>query len=161
MRETEGLIKSGLDSTAEKEYQNLSQGTDYSGLINKQDNTNQSLSFGDQAMSSAIRAKYSRPFQTQQQGMQNKMQLDARNVHFEKMRVAHQMANEEANLNFQKELIKYKQKKMKQAQRSQLIGSVLGLVGGVVGGIYGGPGGAVAGQQGGSMVGTQVGGGGQ
>ncbi len=145
MKETEGLIKQGMESTPEKEYASLSQGTDYSGLLNQPDTFNQGLSYGDQGMSDAIKQKYSRPFNVQQQGMQNKMKLDARNEHFAKIKMAHDLAGQEANTNFQKEMVKYKQKQAKQQQRTAIIGSVLGLVGSVVGGIYGGPGGASAG----------------
>lgn len=156
MRETEGLIKQGMDSTPEQAYQGMAQGTDTSGLLNQSDNTNQNLSFGDQALSSAIRGKYSKPFQVQQQGLQNKMKLDARNEHFEKIRVAHELANEEANLNFQKELIKYKQKQQKRAQRQAVIGSVLGLVGGIAGGVFtgGNPAGVGAGMAAGQGAGN-------
>lgn len=161
MRETEGLINQGLNSSSDKAYQDLSQGTsDSAGLLNQSDNTNQGLAYGDQALSSAIKGKYSKPFQVQQQGLQNKMHLDARNVHFERLLTAHNMAAEEANMNFQKELVKYKQKQQKKAQRGAIVGQVLGLVGGVVGGIYGGPGGAAGGMAGGQMVGNSAGGGG-
>lgn len=160
MKETEGLINQGLTSTPEKEYQNLSQGTDTSGLLTQPDNFNQGLSFGDQALSSAIRGKYSRPFQLEQSGLQNKMKLDARNEHFQKILTAHKMASEEAAMNFQKELLKYKQKQAKKAQRGQIVGQVLGLVGGVVGGVYGGAGGAAGGMAAGNMVGNSAGGGG-
>jgi len=151
---TQGLVDRANASTPDKEYQSLSQGTDTSGLLNQSDNMNQNLSFGDQALSTAIRGKYSKPFQVQQQGMQNKMKLDARNEHFEKVRVAHELASQEAQTNFQKELIKYKQKQQKRAQRQQLVGSVLGIVGGVAGGIMGGPAGAKGGMAGGQAVGN-------
>lgn len=160
MRETEGLIKQGFESTPDQAYGQLSQGVgDSKGLLTQDDNFNQGLSYGDQALTSAIRSKFSKPHNIQMSGMENKMKLDARNAHFAKIQTAHQLANEEANLNFQKELIKYKQKKQKQAQRSALIGQTLGLVGGVVGGIYGGPAGAAGGMAGGQMVGSQLGGG--
>lgn len=146
MRETQGLINEGMTSTPEKEYQALSQGTDTSGLLNQPDNFNQGLGYGYEAMSQAIRSKYSQPYQIQMQGMQNKMQLDARNAHFQKVLTAHHLASEEASMNFQKEMIKYKQKVAKRAQRQQLIGSVLGLAGGIVGSVYGGPAGGMAGQ---------------
>lgn len=154
MRETEGLIRQGMESTPEQEYSRISQGVDDSrGLLTQQDNTNQGLAYGDEALSSAIRGKMSKGYNVARSGLENKMKLDARNEHQAKLMTAHQMANEEANLNFQKEMIKYKQKKMKQAQRQQLIGQVLGLTGAVVGGVYGGPAGAAAGGAAGNMVG--------
>lgn len=158
MRETEGLINQGLTSTPEKEYQNLSQGTDTSGLLTQPDNFNQGLSFGDQALSSAIRGKYSRPFQLDQSRLQNKMKLDARNEHFQKILTAHTLANQEAQTNFQKEMIKYKQKMAKRQQRQQIVGSVLGLTGAVAGGIMGGPAGATGGLAAGGMAGQSAGG---
>lgn len=157
MRENEGLIQAGLNSTPEQEVANYSQGTDTSGLLNQDSGMNQSLSFGDQALSSAIKGKYSKPFQVQQQGLQNKIKLDARNAHFEKMLTAHHLANEEANLNFQKEMIKYKQKQAKKAQRGAVIGQVLGLTGAIVGGIYGGPVGSAAGGAAGNEAGQRLG----
>lgn len=158
MKETEGLIKSGLNSTPEQEVANFSQGTDTSGLLNQDSGMNQNLSFGDQALSSAIKGKYSRPFQVQQQGLQNSIKLDARNAHFEKMLTAHHLANEEANLNFQKEMIKYKQKQAKKAQRGAVIGQVLGLTGAIVGTVYGGgPAGGMAGGAAGQQIGQGAG----
>lgn len=157
MRETEGLIKQGMTSTPEQEYGQLSQGVGESrGLLNQDANNsfNSGMAYGDQALSSAIRSKYSKPFNVQSSGLDNKMKLDARNAHFEKVKTAHHLANEEANMNFQKELIKYKQKQQKRAQRGQLAGQVLGLVGGVVGGIYGGPAGGAAGGAAGQSVGS-------
>ncbi len=155
MRETQGLIQQGFDSTPDQAYGELSRGVgDSRGLLNQPDNFNQGLSYGNDAMSSAIRSKYSRPFEVQQSGLENKMKLDARNVHFKKLETAHQLANEEANMNFQKELIKYEQKKQKRAQRGALIGQVLGLVGGVVGGVYGGPAGSAVGGTAGQSVGS-------
>ena len=155
MRETEGLINQGMTSTPDQEMSTLSKGTDTSGLLNSPETFNQGLGYGDQALSSAIRNKYSEPFRTQQSGLQNKMKLDSRNVHFEKMRVAHQLANDEAQANFQKSMIKYKQKMAKRAQRQQLVGQVLGLVGGVAGGAMGGPAGAMGGQAAGNAAGGQ------
>lgn len=157
MIETEGLIKKGMDSTADKEYQNISQGTDTSGLLNGGSGFNDGLNFGNDAMTQAIRQKYSKPFQVQQQGLQNKMKLDARNEHFTKIHTAHQLANEEANLNFQKEMIKYKQKMQKKAMRGQIISTVLSLGGAVAGGVVGGPVGAMAGYGGGAMAGQAIG----
>ena len=154
MRETEGLIQAGLNSTPEKEYQTISQRTnDSRGLLNQGDNLNQGLNYGDEALSSAIRSKYSKPYNTQMSGMENKMRLDARNAHFARLQTAHQLANEEAKINFQKEMIKYKQKMAKRQQRQQLVGSVLGLTGAVAGGVIGGS----AGAAGGSMAGGAAG----
>lgn len=42
------------------------------------------------------------------------------------------------------------------AQRAQVLSSVLGLAGAVVGGIYGGPAGAAGGAQGGQMAGQEI-----
>ncbi len=156
MRETESLIKQGFESTPDKAYGQLSAGTDTSGLLSQSDNMNQGLSFGDQGLSQAIRSRYSRPFQAQQSGLQNKMKLDARNEHFEKIRVAHELANQEAQTNFQKEMIKYKQKMAKRAQRQQIVGSVLGLTGGVIGGMMGGPAGAAGGMAAGGAASQAV-----
>ena len=154
MKETEGLIKSGLNSSADQAYGELSSGVgDSAGLLTQPDNFNSNIAYGDQAMSSAIRNKYSKPFQVQQQGMENKMKLDARNVHFQKMLTAQQLASEEVKLNFQKEMIKYKQKMAKRAQRNQIIGQVLGIGGAVAGGAMAGPGGAIAGNQAGQAAG--------
>lgn len=153
MRETEGLIQQGLTSTPEDEYKAISQGVDdYKGLLTKPDSFNKDAAYGNEAMSNAIRSKYSKPYQVQMQGLDNKLKLDARNAHFEKIRTAHQLANEEANLNFQKEVIKWKKKQAKQAQRQALAGSVLGLVGGVVGTAYGGAAGGAAGSQTGNIA---------
>lgn len=157
MKETEGLIKAGMESTPEQAYGSISQGTrDSAGLLSGPETFNQGLSFGDQALSSAIRSKYSKPYNLKMQGLENKMRLDARNAHQAKLETAHQLASQEAELNFQKEMIKYKKKMARRQQRQQLVGSVLGIVGGVAGGIMGGPagamGGAGAGQAGGQAL---------
>jgi hypothetical protein len=133
MKETQRIIDDGMNSTVEKEHGMLSQGSDTSGLLGQNDNFNSGLGYGDNAMSSAIRNKYSQGYNTQMSGMGNKMQLDARNAHSQKILTAHNMASEEANLNMQKEMIKYKQKQMKKAQRGQIVGNVLGLVGSFLG----------------------------
>lgn len=157
MRETEGLIQAGLNSNPEQEQQALSAGVhDSAGLLNQSDNMNSGLSYGDQALSSAIRNKYSTPFRMQQQGLDNRIKLDARNAHFEKMLTAHQLASQEAQLNFQKELIKYKQKMAKRQQRQQLVGQTLGLVGAIAGGAMGGPAGAGGGMAAGGAAGTMM-----
>ena len=153
MKETEGLINQGMNSTSDKEFANISQGTnDSRGLLTQPDNFSSGLA--SDPMSEAIRGKYSRNYNIHQSGLQNKMKVDARNSHFEKVRVAHELANEEAQINFQKEMTKYKQKMAKRQQRQALIGQTLGLVGGVVGGIYGGPAGAAGGSTAGQAAGS-------
>ena len=150
MKETEGLINQGMTSTPEQSYQSFSEGTDTSGLLNRSDNFDQGMGFNP--MSEAIKQKYSRPFQLNQDKLQNKMKLDARNEHFAKIEMAHNLASQEASTNFQKELLKYKQKQQKRAQRQAIIGSVLGLGGGIAGAAMGGPAGAGMGMSAGNSL---------
>lgn len=156
MKETEGLIKQGMESTPDQAYGSIAQGTkDSAGLLSGPETFNQGLSFGDQALSSAIRSKYSKPYNVKMQGLENKMRLDARNAHQAKLETAHQLASEEAQMNFQKEMIKYKKKMAKRQMRQQLVGSVLGIGATVAGGAMGGPAGAAGGSAVG-QVGTQA-----
>lgn len=139
---------------------NYSGGTDVArGLLNRPDHFSQSLGGGDPAMSAAIRSKYAGNFERSANRLNFDNVKNANADHLKKLEVATQMANEEHQMNFQKEMMRKKAAQAKAAMRGQLVGSVLGIVGGAAGaGMGGGPAGMAGGQALGQGVGTAIGG---
>ena len=131
------------------------------GLLARDNAFGESLGGGpDPAMSAAIRNKYAGQF-GQKMGRLNLENVKAANSdHLKKMEVATQMANEEHQMNFQKEMMRKKAAQAKQMMRAQLVGTVLGIVGGVAGGAATmSPQGAMAGMALGQGAGQAIGGG--
>lgn len=131
------------------------------GLINKPDNYSKGLSFGDQALSSAIRGKYI----GQNAPAQEKLNFDAgkmaRESHLNKLAMANQLAADEAQMNLQKEILRQKKKQAAKAARGQVLGTVLGI-GGAAGAMFatgGNPMAGMAGYQAGAGAGQAIGGG--
>lgn len=137
------------------------------GLLNQGGNTfNEGLSYGDKAMSSAIRGKYMGEFNRNAHKVNLNNLRNADEDHIRKLSVASELANQEVEMNRQKEILKHKMKQAKKQQRGAMIGQVLGIVGAVGGGVAGNiaaPGvgtapGAMAGQAIGSGLGQAIGG---
>jgi hypothetical protein len=153
MQYSQGLIDNAMSNSPEKEYQAISKGVDSSrGLVRSDDQFNSALSMKN-PQSDAIRQKYMGEFDLKMGGLKNQMSLDAKNASFNKLAVATEAAAQEAQLNFQKEVMKYRQRKAKQAQRMAVVGNVLGLVGMGAGAMAGGPVGAGVGMQAGQTAG--------
>jgi hypothetical protein len=143
MQYSQGLIDAANASTPQSEYASLSKGTNQSGLIDSGASFDNTLAYKPQT--DAIRSKYMQGYNTQMAGLENKMSLESKNASFNKIAVATEAAAQEAQLNFQKELMKYKQKMAKRAQRMATIGTVLNVAGTAGGFAVGGPAGAVVG----------------
>lgn len=131
------------------------------GLLDRPDNFSENLGGGDSAMRSAIRSKYAGTFGRKMDRLNLENIKGANADHLKKLEVATQMAAEEQKVNFEKEMMRQKMAKAKQAARAQLVGTVLGIVGGVGVGVAtgGNPAGIMAGQALGQGVGTAAAGG--
>lgn len=124
------------------------------GLINRPDNYNQGLSFGNQALSQAIRNKYQGQ-NLQPQAMALESRRMATESHLNKLNMASQLAADEANMNLQKEILRQKKKQAQRAARGQVLGAVLGIGGAIAGGAV--TGGNAAGIMAGASAGQGVG----
>lgn len=136
---------------------NYSAQSEGQGLINRPDNYSQGLSFGDKALSQAIRGKYiqqNAPAQEQLKFDSNKM---ARESHLNKLAMANQLAADEAQMNLQKEILRQKKKQAQKAMRGQILGTVLGIGGGIAGAVVGGAASGGIGAAAGGMAGYQLG----
>jgi hypothetical protein len=127
------------------------------GLLNTPDSYSGGLSYGDSATRDAIRSKAFGGFEKAHAHLSIETLKNADQDHLKKLEVASSMANEEYQMNMQKEILRKKQAQAKQMARGALVGSVLGIVGGVTGGAAGGAPGAMAGYQLGSGVGNAAG----
>ncbi len=127
------------------------------GLLNAPSNFNSGLSYGDQATSAAIKARYL----PQQNMAQSELKIDAmKNAdadHLRNLQTATQAAGQEVEMNKQKAILKWKIDQQNKKARGAILGTTLGIVGGVVGGIYSGGTGAAAGYAAGQGVGNAVG----
>lgn len=164
----QALGSEARNETAESMAKQYGGGTENArGLLNQGGNSfNSGLSYGDKAMSSAIRGKYMGDFNRNAHKVNLNNLRNADEDHIRKLSVASELANQEVEMNRQKEILKHKMKQAKKQQRGALIGSVLGIVGGVAGGVAGSmaaPGvgtgaGAMAGSALGSGLGQAIGG---
>lgn len=128
------------------------------GLLNSGDNGfTAGLGGENQAMSQAIKAKYGGVFGRAQDRLNIDTLKNAKADHLKKLEVATDMATQEHQMNFEKEMQRKKMAQMAKAMRGQLVGSVLGIVGGVGGAVVGGPAGAMAGAALGSGAGNAIG----
>lgn len=128
------------------------------GLLSQGGNElNSGLNYGDQAMSLAIRQKYMGEFNRNVHKVNLNNLRAADEDHIRKLSVASELANQEVEMNRQKEILKHKMKEAKKAQRGAMVGQVLGIVGGVVAGAYSGGAAAGAGYAVGSGIGNAAG----
>lgn len=127
------------------------------GLINRPDNYSQGLSFGDQALSQAIRGKYIGQNAPQQERLKFESSKMARESHLNKLAMANQLAADEAQMNLQKEILRQKKKQAAKAARGQILGTVLGIGAGVGGAVLGGAASGGLGAAAGGMAGYQLG----
>jgi hypothetical protein len=127
------------------------------GLLNSTDNFSENLGGGANPMQDAIRQKYAGGFERNQNRVDFEALKGAKNDHLKKLQVATEMAGQEHQMNFEKEMQRKKMANAKAAMRGQIMASVLGIAGGVGGAALGGPAGAAAGYQLGSGTGQAVG----
>lgn len=105
----------------------------------------------------AVRSRSQRDFNQNERKLNADVKMNARNSYFERLANATDLASQESQMNFQRELMRRKAKEAKKQARGAMIGSVLGIVGGVAGTVFGGPAGGMVGMQAGSAVGNQMG----
>ncbi len=128
------------------------------GLLNAPSNFNNSMSYGDQATSAAIKSRYDQQYNRSEKAIDLQAIRGAQEDHVRNLQVASQAAGQEVELNKQKAILKWKKEQADKVARGQILGTTLGIVGGVVGAIYGGGApGATAGYGIGSGVGNAVG----
>jgi hypothetical protein len=118
---------------------------------------NQSLNYGDQALSSAIRNKYMGRYSQGERRLAQTMRSAGQDDYLKKLQVTADMASQEHQMNLQKEILRQKKAQAKKAARGQVLGTVLGITGAVAGGFVGGGAGAMAGYQLGSGIGGAAG----
>lgn len=128
------------------------------GLLNSGDNGfTAGLGGENQAMSQAIKAKYGGTFNRAQDRLNVDNLKNAKADHLKKLEVATQMATQEHQMNFEKEMQRKKMAQMAKAMRGQVVGSVLGIVGAGAGAFFGGPAGMMAGAALGQGAGQAIG----
>ncbi len=127
------------------------------GLLNAPNHTNSSLSYGDQATTSAIQSRYQQKYTQNENALKLDVMKSAQSDHIRNLQSATQMASQEVEQNRQKALLKWKIDQANKKARGAIVGQTLGIVGGVVGGIYGGAAGAGAGYAAGSGIGQAYG----
>ncbi len=143
---------------------NYTSGTDSArGLLNRPDTFSAGLGGAPDPMQSAIRQKYAGQFERAQDHTNLDALKGAKLDHLRKLDVATQMASQEHQMNFEKEMQRKKMSQQQRMMRGQIVGQVLGIVGAVAGGVAGAPtgvgavGGAAAGYALGSGVGNAIG----
>lgn len=127
------------------------------GLLNDPGQLNKSLGFNDQAMGDAIRSKYMQGYGHKESQLNNKMFQQADADHIRQLAGASELANQEVEMNRQKEILRWKVQQSKKAQRGAILGNVLGIAGAAGGAYAGGPQGMMAGMQGGQAAGNMIG----
>ncbi len=125
------------------------------GLLNQPSQTNNTLSYGDQATSAAIKARYNQDYTRQENDLKVSVMRNADADHIRSLQVATAAAGQEVQENREKAILKYKIEQANRRARGQVLGSVLGIVGTVGGAVAGG---AATGTFVGGAVGAQAGG---
>lgn len=154
-----GLINEHNATDANKVAQNYSSGiSEGRGLLNRPDNINQTLSYGNDATSNAIKSKYSQQYGLASRELSTKTMMQAHADQIQKLTVASQLADQEVQMNREKALLIDKKKQANKHARGAVLGHVLGIVGGVVAGAYTGGAAAPAGFMAGEAAGNAIGG---
>lgn len=143
--EISGYGNEARQGSIDKNYSNYSQGLSQGrGLMDNVGNFSERLGSATPE-ASAIRAKYDQDFGKEQKRISLGMMRQAQEDNIKKLQAANQMADQEMEINRQKELLKWQRKQAKKAARGQLVGNVLGIVGAVGGAVVGGAPGAMVG----------------
>lgn len=125
-----GLTNQGLAN----EY--MSSAPQAKGLL-KDDNFNSGLSYGDSAMSKAIKQRYQPDFDRSQRQLKLDAVQGAQSDHIRNLNVATQAAGQEVEMNKQRALLKWKIEQANKQARGAVLGQVLGITGAVVGAVAG------------------------
>jgi len=158
MSDIAGLLKDNQGSSAAANTSNyMNAASEARGLLNAPDNFNRGMSYGDEAMSKAIRNKGSQKYSMGERRLANEMRKGGQDDYVKKLQITSQLANEEHQINVQKEIMRQKQEQARKAARGQVIGTVLGITGAVAGGMMTGGAGAGAGAMAGYQIGSGVG----
>lgn len=154
-----GLINEHNATDATKLGQSYSSGiSEGRGLLNRPDTMNQSLSYGNDATSNAIKQKYTQQYGLASRELSTKTMAQAHSDQVQKLTVASQLADQEVQMNKDKALLRDKKKQADRKARGAVLGHVLGIVGGVAAGVYTGGAGAPAGFMAGEAAGNAIGG---
>ncbi len=154
-RAIDTVVQGARNSTPEN-MQAAYQPPSAQGLLKEDGGFNQGLAYQN-PMSAAIQQRTMGKFQHEERKLNVEVKNAARNSYFDRLAKATDLAHQEQQANFDKEMAKRKAKEAKKAARGQAIGSILGIVGGVAGGVFGGPVGGAAGAQAGGAIGQNIG----
>lgn len=100
------------------------------GLLNTPNPTNSSLSYGDQATTSAIQSRYQQKYNQGEAQLKTDIMKSAESDHVRNLQVATDAAGKEVELNKQKALLKWKIDQANKKARGAVVGEVLGIVAG-------------------------------
>ena len=149
-------INGAMNSSPEK-MQASYQPPSASGLLKDDGGFNEGLAYKN-PMSAAIQARTMSGFQKEEQKLNAEVKNQSRNAYFDRLSQAASLAQQEQQMNFEKEMARRRAKEAKKQARGQIIGTILGVAGAGAGAMMGGgPVGAVAGAQLGSSVGNIAG----
>lgn len=136
------------------------------GLLNRPDNYNKGLNYGDAATSAAIKQKYMGQYNIQNNALSLETTRNATADQIHNLSATTQAAGQEVEQNRQKALLKWNVEQQNKRARGAILGNVLGIVGAVGGGVagafaggVGAPAGAAAGYALGQGAGNMIGGG--
>jgi hypothetical protein len=127
------------------------------GLLTNAPDSNSGLSYGNRAVSDAIKSRTMGGFNRSMNELNLNTMKAAQSDHLRNLQVATNAATQEVEQNKQKAVLRWKIDQANKAARGQIVGTTLGIVGGVAGAVFGGPAGAMAGYAVGSGVGNAVG----
>lgn len=154
---THGITDAAHKETNDSQFNSLMANTGQAQGLMAGDNFDQSIGMST-PMSAAISQRANKAAGLERAKLNHEMGEKAKDMHFQKVVQAEKLSGQEQNMNYQKALLKWKQKQASKAARAGLIGAVLGTGGAIAGAYYGGAGGAMAGQAAGSLVGNMSGG---
>lgn len=153
-----GLIESGQETGQQAGQRYMQAGSEAGrGLLGREDNYNQGLAYGDRAISDAIKSKYMQQYGKAEKKLNTQVLLKADQDKVKELNLTSQLANEEVELNKQKDMLKWKKKQADKKARGNVLGTVLGITVGTVAGIYSGGSGAAAGYAAGNAAGQAIG----
>lgn len=115
-----------------------------------------SFNYGGQAANSAIQRRADTLFKDKVEKIQSIQKLGRPMDAFQQSKTTEGLAIEKAKFDYARMQALRARRQQEEAQRAQLLGSILGLGGAIVGGMAAGPGGAVAGAQVGQSAGSAI-----
>lgn len=107
------------------------------GLLNQPSGTNNSLAYGDRAVSDAIRSRSNQGYYQSERKLSVDVLKNAGQDKLRSLQVASQAAGEEVQLNRQKDLLRWQTEQANKRARGAVLGNILGIAGAIGGGIAG------------------------